>query len=564
VLEGENCVEYDEDGQCVYKGIMKGGKYHGTGYRYYPEDVLKFEGEFDKGRYTTGKEFREDGTLRYEGEYNKDRKFQGVGTFYFRGGAIKEKGAYQNGKLHGDGCEEYREGGGLRYTGGYERGKRNGLGISYYENGNKKYEGCFKEDKCQDDAGTEYKEDGTLHYKGAFQKGNWEGTGARYYEDGSVLFTGEFREGRRYKGQEFRRDGILRYEGLYRDGQYEGEGNYYGREGELKWEGDFIDGLIDCDGGKQYFKNGTIEYEGEFQAGKPEGFGKQFDTEGGAIREGYFTDGKYYGKKPPKDAEKKERVPRGEGSEERRMKRSATPDVSPMIHRRKSHNFDALKVEMNAEIETPSYWSNMCATRPSWTGWFEQADAKTDMFFECMQLCNDGTVYGEGSDAVGSFTLNGTIGDAAEVSFVKQYEGAHAVNYSGQCIGATISGNWDIPDNCGGTFELNLSSDYVENWTGWFEQSGTNTDMALDIHIDETGVFGMGADPVGTFMVRGIYDMSSGKVNFIKKYLGAHEVLYRGKLRFTDGVYTVAGDWEIIDNCGGTFELRKEGGIEIQ
>jgi hypothetical protein len=52
-------------------------------------------------------------------------------------------------------------------------------------------------------------------------------------------------------------------------------------------------------------------------------------------------------------------------------------------------------------------------------------------------------------------------------------------------------------------------------------------------------------------------------VNFVKKYFGAHEVLYRGKLRFADGVYTVEGNWEIVDNCGGTFELRKEGGIEI-
>jgi hypothetical protein len=87
--------------------------------------------------------------------------------------------------------------------------------------------------------------------------------------------------------------------------------------------------------------------------------------------------------------------------------------------------------------------------------------------------------------------------------------------------------------------------------------------MALDIHIDETGVFGMGADPVGNFTVRGIYDLASRTVNFVKKYFGAHEVLYRGKLRFADGVYFVEGNWEIVDICGGTFELRKEGGIEI-
>jgi hypothetical protein len=163
-------------------------------------------------------------------------------------------------------------------------------------------------------------------------------------------------------------------------------------------------------------------------------------------------------------------------------------------------------VEFVVDIDSPEGWATACATKPSWSGWFEQDGSQTDMLFEWMQLNADGTVYGEGSDPVGAFTLIGTVGDAGDVAFVKQYEGAHAVNYNGQLTGGTIAGNWEIPDNCGGTFELNLSSDYVENWTGWFEQAGENTDMALDIHIDETGVFGMGADPVGTFMVRGIYD----------------------------------------------------------
>jgi hypothetical protein len=168
--------------------------------------------------------------------------------------------------------------------------------------------------------------------------------------------------------------------------------------------------------------------------------------------------------------------------------------------------------EVEVEVEIPTVevevegWVTACATKPSWSGWFEQDGSQTDMLFEWMQLNADGTVYGEGSDPVGAFTLIGTVGDAGDVAFVKQYEGAHAVNYNGQLTGGNIAGNWEIPDNCGGTFELNLSSDYVENWTGWFEQAGENTDMALDIHIDETGVFGMGADPVGNFSVRGIYD----------------------------------------------------------
>ena len=569
VLDGETCKEYDEENNMVYDGQMKNGKFHGPGKRFYPGDVLKFEGDFEKGRYIKGKEFREDATLRYEGDYNKDRKFHGDGTFYYRGGTVKEKGAYHNGKLHGETCEEYREGGGLRYQGAYEKGKRNGKGISFYENGNKKYEGSFKDDKCQDEEGTEYKEDATLHYKGSFVNGNWEGEGTRYYEDGSVLFTGEFREGRRYKGKEFRRDGVLRYEGLYRDGQYEGEGKYYGREGELKWEGDFIDGLIDCENGKQYFKNGQMEYEGEFQCGKPEGFGKQFDTEGTLIREGYFVDGKYYGKKPPKGEEKRQRPDKDDmNSSERRKKRSLTNDASPELppeRRDLADKFDGLNVELNAEIETPSSWSNLCGTRPTWEGFFDQDGTQTTMTIDNFHINHDGTVNGDGKDDIGEFTISGTIGDANEVAFGKQYTGAHLVNYTGTLEGSKIAGNWEIPDSCVGTFELSLSASYTENWTGWFKQGEDPTDMTLDLHVDETGVFGLGSDTVGNFVMRGIYQMDTGVIRFIKKYIGQHEVLYRGMLTINDnGMYLVDGEWEIIDNCKGVFHLEKSGGQEIK
>jgi len=183
-----------------------------------------------------------------------------------------------------------------------------------------------------------------------------------------------------------------------------------------------------------------------------------------------------------------------------------------------------MTLEINAEIETPSSWSNLCVTRPPWTGWFEQGGEQNEMKIDSMHLNNDGTIFGDGSDDIGEFTVTGTISDSNDVEFVKQYTGQHAVNYSGKLEGPKIAGNWEIPDNCAGTFEIQLSPEYVENWAGWFEQSDDKNDMDLNIHVDETGIFGVGSDPVGNFIVRGVYHMAIGKARFIKKYIGAHEV----------------------------------------
>lgn len=54
------------------------------------------------------------------------------------------------------------------------------------------------------------------------------------------------------------------------------------------------------------------------------------------------------------------------------------------------------------------------------------------MKFDSMHLNHDNTVNGDGSDQVGEFTITGTYTDDNNVEFVKQYTGAHAVNYNGK------------------------------------------------------------------------------------------------------------------------------------
>lgn len=64
----------------------------------------------------------------------------------------------------------------------------------------------------------------------------------------------------------------------------------------------------------------------------------------------------------------------------------------------------------------------------------------------------DGTIYGQGTDPVGSFTIVGHY--ELEYEFTKQYAGAHAVHYKGKPKGRGLAGRWQIPGNWGGDFEI--------------------------------------------------------------------------------------------------------------
>lgn len=90
-----------------------------------------------------------------------------------------------------------------------------------------------------------------------------------------------------------------------------------------------------------------------------------------------------------------------------------------------------------------------------WKGAFWQNGQKNKMVLD-MKVDNYG-VYGNGHDKVGGFIIRGDV-SGKNVSFYKQYFGAHTVLYHGQMNGARtdIRGGWQIPGNCKGKFHLHL------------------------------------------------------------------------------------------------------------
>jgi hypothetical protein len=95
-------------------------------------------------------------------------------------------------------------------------------------------------------------------------------------------------------------------------------------------------------------------------------------------------------------------------------------------------------------------------------------------------------------------------------------------------------------------------------WTGFFLQRlvpGRHL-MELGITFRDGTITGEGRDWVGKFILRGRYFLEDGKCYWTKRYLGKHDVFYRG---YNEG-RGIWGTWEIPDS---DISSQQRGGFHI-
>ena len=213
------------------------------------------------------------------------------------------------------------------------------------------------------------------------------------------------------------------------------------------------------------------------------------------------------------------------------------------------------EIEIDAEADWNSWGAKVEGATAPWAGYYIQGGIQNDMNFDDMTIGFDGVITGAGSDVNGGFSIEGAMNEDCTFTFNKTYESGTVVIYSGSMDGTTLKGNWNLPDQDQEEFEISLAA---SAWHGWFKQADNKDVMDLNMAVNNGGVFGSGTDGVGAFVVSGTHDGDSGQFNFVKKYLGQHEVLYFGQAKGDGGDMRVQGKWSIPGNCDGTFLLQEK------
>jgi hypothetical protein len=95
-------------------------------------------------------------------------------------------------------------------------------------------------------------------------------------------------------------------------------------------------------------------------------------------------------------------------------------------------------------------------------------------------------------------------------------------------------------------------------WTGFFTQPLVPGRHLMELHLTfRNGVMaGEGRDWVGKFVITGRYTLGDGRCHWTKRYLGKHDVFYKG---FNEGK-GIWGAWEIPAT---ELSLRQTGGFYI-
>ncbi|KAF7981214.1 hypothetical protein HWV62_34553 [Athelia sp. TMB] len=188
---------------------------------------------------------------------------------------------------------------------------------------------------------------------------------------------------------------------------------------------------------------------------------------------------------------------------------------------------------------------------------------------------DDGSVFGSGSDSVGSFNMSGALIDD-DLRFIKQYTtGDNTWKYIGKRIPPKgnvyqFVGTWGYPQQSEAYGEFVFASvdqsssvrphEAIEGqWTGEYVSSGSGSPMNITISLDPAvqsppngpfSIIGQGSDDAGPFDIRGTVgkvnaDESGGQADFVKSY-ASWEWKYTGRY---DGNGSIRGTWS--DGKGG-------------
>ena len=89
-------------------------------------------------------------------------------------------------------------------------------------------------------------------------------------------------------------------------------------------------------------------------------------------------------------------------------------------------------------------------------------------------------------------------------------------------------------------------------WTGFYNyEPGERHRMDLELTFAHGTMTGNGRDTVGEFLIKGKYDATTLECYWTKRYIGAHDVFYRG-FREGKGIW---GTWEITIRDHGGFHI---------
>ncbi|GAB4141556.1 MAG: hypothetical protein Fur0041_16770 [Bacteroidia bacterium] len=219
------------------------------------------------------------GHIRARGNFNKEGKRDGVWTWYYDDGTLKEKITYVNGQRQGEDFMYYKSGV-LKSKSNYDKDKLSGPYEQYAVHGGIEEKGAFLDDK-PDGVVKLFYPNGTLKTEITYKNGKFEGLAKVYSIDGKIRREINFVNGKRQGiSKDYYSDGKIQAEGENKLDEPIGNWKYYYEDGKIMREGAFKDKGLKDGLWKEYYRNGKVMVEAVYKMGKNNGDYREYSKDG--------------------------------------------------------------------------------------------------------------------------------------------------------------------------------------------------------------------------------------------------------------------------------------------
>lgn len=280
--------EFDKDGKLIDILLMKGDSVASDPggvvmidlYKeYHPNGKVKLMGGLNKGlRSGIFREYDLEGNMIKASVYIKD--------------TLMSEGLMQPGGIFEGEWKTFYKNGAIKSQGPYENGKKNGKWVYYYPDGKKEQEGRFKDDVLIGQWFWYY-HNGQVKKEEYFNRyGKLEGPMIEYDSLGNELASGEYFNGLR-EGDWFYQVGDFKEVGAFSLNEPDGPWKHYYLNGKIAFEGTFTEGEPK---GKHiyYHKNGLRKLVGKYAGGQKHGIWRAYNNRGEQIEMIHYKHGEVF------------------------------------------------------------------------------------------------------------------------------------------------------------------------------------------------------------------------------------------------------------------------------
>lgn len=231
-------------------------------------------------------------------------------------------------------------------------------------------------------------------------------------------------------------------------------------------------------------------------------------------------------------------------------------DIKKKIHNNKNAEIAAFTENQLPNLENIEHWGEN-KKNVKWNGYYIQDGVREEMTFDHFIVKFDGDCEGYGCDQAGDFDLKGrcdNISNTTEINFTKKYrEDGEEIQYKSRIWESSIVGIWNYDNNkISGDFQMTFEN---EEFAGFYVQDDEKIDTLFMMNFGEDGLFGIGSDNNGDYILKGDWFKNSGTCRFHKMYFDSDDIYYVGCANDFNSQVMLQGKWVIEDIAHGDYEL---------